>query len=133
MERLDRLLQELLEGRRLDLVQAMEMSGISKSQASRLCQEIDERVKAFLGRPIEGDWPYLWIDATYLKVRQNGRIVSVAVIVAVGVNSDGRREVRRGCSSKVISGLAFRSKEAAMWQPDRLECGFRRSRPGIPR
>jgi putative transposase len=76
-----------------DLVKAMGMSGISKSQVSRLCQEIDEKVKAFLGRPLEGDWPYLWIDATYLKVRQSGRIVSVAVIVAVGVNSDGRREV----------------------------------------
>ena len=76
-----------------DLVKAMGMSGISKSQVSRLCEEIDERVKAFLDRPIEGEWPYLWIDATYVKVRQNGRIVSVAVIVAVGVNSDGRREV----------------------------------------
>jgi putative transposase len=76
-----------------DLVKAMGMSGISKSQVSRLCEEIDERVKAFLGRPIEGDWPYLSIDATYLKVRQAGRIVSVAVIVAVGVNNDGRREV----------------------------------------
>ena len=76
-----------------DLVQAMGMTGISKSQVSRLCGEIDDKVKAFLGRPIEGDWPYLWIDATYVKVRQNGRIVSVAVIVAVGVNSDGRREV----------------------------------------
>jgi putative transposase len=76
-----------------DLVKAMGMSGISKSQVSRLCEEIDERVKAFLGRPIEGDWLYLWIDATYVKVRQAGRIVSVAVIVAVGVNSDGRREV----------------------------------------
>jgi putative transposase len=71
----------------------MGMSGISKSQVSRLCTEIDEKVKAFLSRPIEGDWPYLWIDATYVKVRQSGRIVSVAVIVAVGVNSDGRREV----------------------------------------
>ncbi len=50
-------------------------------------------MKAFLSRPIEGDWPYLWIDATYVKVRESGRIVSVAVIVAVGVNSDGRREV----------------------------------------
>lgn len=69
------------------------MSGISKSQVSRLCSEIDDRVKAFLGRPIEGDWPYLWIDATYVKVRQQGRIVSVAVIIAIGVNSDGRREV----------------------------------------
>ena len=77
-----------------DLVKAMGMSGISKSQVSRrLCEEIDERVKAFLDRPIEGDWPYLWIDATYVKVRQAGRIVSVAVIIAVGVNADGRREV----------------------------------------
>ena len=72
-----------------DLVKALGMSGISKSQVSRLCMEIDEKVKAFLDRPIEGDWPYLWIDATYVKVRSNGRIVSVAV----GVNSDGRREV----------------------------------------
>jgi putative transposase len=76
-----------------DLVKAMGMSGISKSQVSRLCEEIDEKVKAFLSRPLEGDWPYLWIDATYLKVRQSGRIVSVAVIIAVGVNGDGRREV----------------------------------------
>ena len=76
-----------------DLVKAMGMSGISKSQVSRLCEEIDGKVKAFLERPIEGDWPYLWIDATYVKVRQNGRIVSVAVIVAVGVNNDGRREI----------------------------------------
>ncbi len=76
-----------------DLVKALGMSGVSKSQVSRLCEEIDDRVKTFLDRPIEGDWPYLWIDATYVKVRQNGRIVSVAVIVAVGVNTDGRREV----------------------------------------
>jgi len=75
------------------LVQAMGMSGISKSQVSRLCSEIDERVNAFLDRPIEGDWPYLWIDATYVKVRQAGRIVSVAVIIAVGVNTDGVREI----------------------------------------
>ena len=76
-----------------DLVKAMGMSGISKSQVSRLCEDIDQRVKAFLDRPIEGDWPYLWIDATYVKVRQNGRIVSVAVTIAVAVNTDGRREV----------------------------------------
>src|SRR6202162_1626780 len=76
-----------------DLVKAMGMSGVSKSQVSRLCGEIDERVKTFLDRPIEGDWPYLWIDATYVKVRENGRTVSVAVILAVGVNADGRREV----------------------------------------
>src|SRR3954447_31496 len=76
-----------------ELVQAMGMTGISKSQVSRLCEEIDDRVKAFLSRPIEGDWPYLWLDATYVKVRQNHRIVSIAVIVAVAVNTDGRREV----------------------------------------
>lgn len=76
-----------------DLVKAMGMGGISKSQVSRLCEEIDERVHAFLDRPIEGDWPYLWIDATYVKQRLAGRIVSVAVIVAVGANADGRREV----------------------------------------
>ena len=68
-------------------------TGVSKSQVSRLCAEIDERVQAFLTRPIEGTWPYLWIDATYLKSRHRGRIVSVAVIVAVAVNTDGRREV----------------------------------------
>jgi len=76
-----------------DLIKAMGGSGISKSQVSRLVEEIDERVDAFLGRPIEGEWPYLWIDATYLKVRDGGRIVSTAAIIAVGVNSDGRREV----------------------------------------
>jgi transposase-like protein len=76
-----------------ELVKALGMTGISKSQVSRLCEEIDERVNAFLERPLEGDWPYLWIDATYVKVRQGGRIVSVATIIAVAVNSEGRREV----------------------------------------
>ena len=76
-----------------DLVKAMGGTGISKSQVSRLCAEIDARVNAFLSRPIEGSWPYLWIDATYLKSRKGGRVVSVAVIVAVAVNTDGRREV----------------------------------------
>jgi transposase-like protein len=76
-----------------DLVKAMGGSGVSKRKVSRLCEEIDERVNALLSRPIEGAWPYLWIEATYVKVREAGRIVSVAVIVAVGVNTDGRREV----------------------------------------
>lgn len=76
-----------------DLIKAMGGSGISKSQVSRLVEEIDERVDAFLARPIEGEWPYLWIDATYLKARDGGRIVSTAAIIAVGVNTDGRREV----------------------------------------
>jgi hypothetical protein len=76
-----------------DLVRAMGGTGVSKSQVSRLCEEIDARVKAFLDRPLEGDWPYVWLDATHVKVRRNHRIVSVAVIVAVGVNANGRREV----------------------------------------
>jgi putative transposase len=76
-----------------DLVKALGMEGISKSQVSRLCAEIDERVAAFLNRPIEGEWLYVWLDATYVKVRHDHHIVSVAVIVAVGVNADGRREV----------------------------------------
>src|SRR6201998_911787 len=75
-----------------ELVKAMGMTGISKSQVSRLCGEIDGKIQTFLERPLEGDWPYIWLDATYLKVRQDGRIVSVAVIIATGVNSDGRRE-----------------------------------------
>ena len=69
---------------------AIGMNGISKRQVSRLVEEIDDKVQAFLTRPIEGDWPYQWIDATYVKVRQAGRIVSVAVIEAVGANTDGR-------------------------------------------
>ena len=76
-----------------DLVKAMGGSGISKSEVSRLVEEIDGRVGAFLTRPLEGEWPYLWIDATYVKAREGGRIVSTATIIAVGVNTNGRREV----------------------------------------
>jgi transposase-like protein len=76
-----------------DLVKALGAGGMSKSQASRLCAEIDTRVIAFLSRPLEGRWPYLWLDATYLKVRGGGRIISRAVIIAVAVNEDGKREV----------------------------------------
>ncbi len=76
-----------------DLVQAMGLSGISKSTVSKLCKDIDERVQAFLDRPLSGEWPYLWLDATYLKQREGGRIVSVAAIIAVAVNAEGKREV----------------------------------------
>ena len=87
--------------RRVDeLVQAMGLAGISKSQVSKLCKDIDERVNAFLDRPIDGEWPYLWLDATYLKVRKpapaqagGGRIVPVAAIIAVAVTTEGRREI----------------------------------------
>jgi len=100
----------------------MGMSGISKSQVSRLCAEIDERVNAFLERPLEGDWPYLWIDATYVKVREAGRIVSVAAIIAVGVNSDGRREVL---------GLAVGPSEAEPFWTAFLRRLMRRGRRGV--
>ena len=76
-----------------DLVQAMGLSGISKSTVSKLCKDIDDRVNAFLDRPLTGDWPYLWLDATYLKQREGGRIVSVAAIIAVAANTDGKREI----------------------------------------
>jgi transposase-like protein len=71
----------------------MGLRGIGKSTVSKLCKEIDERVNGFLERPLEGEWPYLWLDATYLKVREGGRIVSVAAIIAVAVDTEGRREI----------------------------------------
>ena len=108
-----------------DLVRAMGMEGVSKSQVSRLCAEIDDRVRDFLARPIEGDWPYLWLDATYVKVREAGRIVPVAVTIAVGVNADGRREVLGmaiGSSEAEPFWLDFlRTPEAA--RPGRREAG----------
>ena len=76
-----------------DLVQAMGLNGISKSTVSKLCKDIDERVGEFLNRPLTGKWPYVWLDATYLTQRQGGRIVSVAAIIAVAANTDGRREI----------------------------------------
>jgi len=99
-----------------DLVKALGMTGISKSQVSRLCEEIDERVTAFLERPIEGEWPYLWIDATYVKVRQNGRIVSVAVIVAVG--GQQRRPARgAGPGRRPVRGRAVLDRLSAKARP----------------
>jgi transposase-like protein len=105
-----------------DLVKAMGGTGMSKSQVSRLCQDIDERVGAFLNRPLEGDWPYLWLDATYLKVREAGRVVSVAVTVAVGVNSSGRRE---------ILGLAIGPSEAETFWTEFLRSLARRGLRGV--
>jgi transposase-like protein len=105
-----------------ELVKAMGMTGISKSQVSRLCGEIDERVHAFLDRPLEGEWPYLWLDATYVKVREQGRIVSVAVIVAVAVNGDGRREVL---------GVSIGVSEAETFWTDFLRSLARRGLRGV--
>ena len=109
--------------RRVDeLVQAMGLSGISKSQVSKLCKEIDERVGAFLERPLEGEWPYLWLDATYLKVRDGGRIVSVAAIIAVAVDTDGRRE---------IIGLGLGPSEAEIFWSTFLKGLVRRGLKGV--
>ena len=105
-----------------DLVQAMGMSGVSKSQVSRLCGEIDDKVNGFLDRPLEGDWPYLWLDATYVKVRQTGRIVSVAVTVAVAVNDQGRREVL---------GMAIGASEAETFWTEFLRSLARRGLRGV--
>jgi putative transposase len=105
-----------------DLVQAMGASGVSKSQVSRLCAELDERVGAFLNRPIEGEWPYLWLDATYVRARQAGRIVSVAAIIAVAVNTDGRREV---------FGMATGASEAETFWIDFLRSLARRGLRGV--
>jgi len=105
-----------------DLVQAMGMSGISKSQVSKLCKEIDERVNSFLERPLDGDWPYLWLDATYLNQRQRGRIVSVAVIIAVAANTEGRRE---------IMDLSVGQSEAAPFWIDFLRSLSRRGLKGV--
>src|SRR6202011_6288307 len=93
-----------------------------KSQVNRLCGEIDGKIAAFLDRPLEGEWPYIWLDATYVKARRDGRIVSVAVIIAVGVNDDGRREVL---------GLAIGASEAETFWTDFLRKLARRGLRGV--
>jgi len=75
------------------LVQALGLDGISKSQVSRLCETLDAEVERFRHRPLEGTYPYVWVDATFVKVRDGGRVVSMAVVVAIGVRSSGEREV----------------------------------------
>src|SRR5919202_1308401 len=76
-----------------DLVQALGMRGISKSQVSRLCEELDAEVEHFRSRRLEGPYPYVWVDATFVKARQDGRVANVAVVIAIGVNASGQREV----------------------------------------
>src|SRR5256712_13136272 len=66
------------------LAQALGLNGISKDQVSRICKELDGQVQAFRTRPLSGDYPYLMLDATFEKVRENGRVVSMAVVIAVG-------------------------------------------------
>src|SRR5829696_8594563 len=105
-----------------DLVQAMGLTGISKSQVSKLCKDIDERVNAFLNRPIEGEWPYLWLDATYLRQREGGRVVLVAAIIAVAVNTEGKRE---------IVGLHIGPSEAETFWSGFLKSLVRRGLKGV--
>jgi putative transposase len=76
-----------------DLVQALGMQGISKSQVSRLCAELDTEVERFRTRKLEGPYPYVWLDATFVKVRDNGRVVSQAIVIAIAVTANGEREV----------------------------------------
>jgi putative transposase len=76
-----------------DLVKALGLDGSSKSQVSVLCQELDAEVERFRTRKLEGTYPYLWVDAPFLKVRDGGRVVSRAVVIAVGVNTEGQREI----------------------------------------
>jgi putative transposase len=77
-----------------ELVKALGMTGISKSRVSELCEGLDEEVERFRSRPLEGSYPYVWVDATYVKARQDGRVASTAVVIAVGVNAQtGEREV----------------------------------------
>ena len=92
------------------LLQSMGLTGVDKSAVSRICQELDEAVGAFRGRPLQGEYPYVWLDATYLKVRQNHHIVSMAVVVAIGVRETGDREVLGfavGASEEVSFWLEF--------------------------
>lgn len=91
------------------------LTGISKSQISRLCAGIDDKVKAFLSRRIEGDWPYLWIDSTFVKVRESGHIVLAAMIVAVGVNADGRRELLGMAIGPCGAEICWTSFPASGW------------------
>jgi len=77
-----------------DVVKQMGITGISKSQVSELARSLDEVVTAFRDRPLDsGPYTYIWMDALTQKVREGGRIVNVAVVLATGVNSDGHREI----------------------------------------
>lgn len=76
-----------------DLLQALGLTGIDKSKVSRICKELDAVVEQFRNRLLEDAYPYLWLDALFLKVRQNGRVVSLAVVIAIGVKTTGEREV----------------------------------------
>jgi len=105
-----------------DLLRALGLTGIDKSKVSRICKELDELVEAFRNRKLEGEYPYLWLDALYLKVRQNHRIVNQAMVIAIGVRETGEREVL---------GFALgASEEEAFWL-DFLRSLMRRGLTGV--
>jgi transposase-like protein len=92
------------------LVQSLGIAGISKSEVSRLCAGLDEQASIFRTRRLDAEYPYLWLDARYEKVREDGRVLSMAVIVAYGVRADGVREVLGidvGLSEDVVLWRAF--------------------------
>ena len=105
-----------------DLLQSLGLTGIDKSQVSRVCKALDEVVEQFRGRPLEGTYPYLWLDAVYLKVRHNHRIVNEAVVLAIGARDTGEREIL-GFSVGV-------SEEEASWQ-EFLRALVRRGLKGV--
>jgi transposase-like protein len=90
-----------------DLMRALGLEGISKSEVSRVCSALDAEVEAFRTRPITGEHPYIWLDATYHKVRQDGRVISMATVVAIGVTADGERQI--------LGVDAGPSEDAAFW------------------
>jgi putative transposase len=105
-----------------DLLKALGLTGIDKSKVSRICKELDELVKGFRNRPLEGSYPYLWLDALYLKVRQDHRIVSQAMVIAIGVRETGERD---------ILGFSLgASEEYAFWM-DFLRSLVRRGLKGV--
>src|SRR5438093_7625989 len=76
-----------------NLAEALGIKSLTKDQVSRICKELDAQVHAFRTRRLDGEFPYLFLDATFEKVRENGRVISMAVLIAVGVRSTGEREV----------------------------------------
>jgi putative transposase len=105
-----------------DLLKALGLTGIDKSKVSRICKELDEVVEQFRNRPLEGEYPYLWLDALYLKVRQNHRIVSMATVIAIGVDTQGRRH---------ILGFALGASEESTFWLDFLRSLIRRGLKGV--
>ena len=116
-----------------DLIKALGCDGISSSQVSRICEQLDEVVESFLGRPLDGGpYPYVWLDGLTQKVREGGRIVNVCVVVATGVNAEGQREILgngrgRQRGRRVLAGLPAVADRSG---PQRGGAGNLRCSPG---